>query len=286
MALDVRQGKALAVEVAPAERWTTPVASLTDASGAELATPTVTLDAVDTTIATASSGYQLTLTSATGVAAGRSYQITHNGSTALATVDTIDGAAVILADPLPWTPATGATFQGVALSCTVPASATGTRGTHYALTFTDSADDSHEHREVLHVVRRAFLPPITSQDVRRLVTARWPADVLLEEQYREVCETVHAELRDELLATGTYAEAYIDPGPFKPAARVIARRILAVEHGLFPPRRDPDEYLISLDRERAQMLGRVLASIQPRDADDDGTPDTDAATMMAVRRSR
>ena len=178
------------------------------------------------------------------------------------------------------------TFEGVLLTATVPASATADRGTHYAVIFTDTADDNRESRSVFHVVRRAFLPPLTPQDVRRLVTTRWPADVLQQEQYREVAETVHAEIRDELLASGLYAEAYIDPEPFKPAARVIARRVLAVSFGLFPGNRDPEEYLDSLNRERSQMISRVISSIQPVDRDDDGVPEVDDAVMMVVRRSR
>ena len=286
MTHDVRQSSALAVSVTTAETWGTSVASVIDPSGVVIATPTVTKDTTSTTVASASNAYTLTLTSATGVVVGRSYVVAHNGTSATTTVDTISGDVVTLTEALPWIPSAADTFAAAHLSATVPASATATRGTHYAVVFTDTADASREERVVFHVVRRAFLQPLSSQDIRRLVTTRWPADVLLESQYREVAETVHSEIRDELLAAGIYAEAYIDPGPFRPAARVIARRILAIEHGLYPANRDPEEYLDSLNRERSQMIGRVIASIQPRDTNDDGAVDVDEDAMLAIRRSR
>ena len=286
MAHDVRQNSALQVSVDTVEIWSTPVASVIDASGAALATPAVTKDATATTVASASNAYTLTLTSATGVVVGRSYVVEHDGTSATTTVDTVSGDVVTLTEALPWVPVASDTFTAAHLSATVPSSATANRGTHYAVVVSDSADASREARVVFHVGRRAFLAPLSSQDIRRLVTTRWPADVLLEQQYREVADTVHSEIRDELLAAGIYAEAYIDPGPFRPAARVLARPILAIAHGLYPANRDPEEYLDSLNRERSQMIGRVIASIQPRDTNDDGAVDVDEDALLAVRRSR
>ena len=286
MTLDIRQNKTGAASVDPVEVWTTPQASVVDGSGSVIASPAVTQDAVATTIASASNAYTLTLTSTTGVSVGSPYLVTHDGSTAVCTVDNVSGSVVSLTEALPWQPVADDTFEGLRLSCTIPSAATAKRGTHYAVIWTDAADDTREQRTVFHVVRRAFLPPITAQDVRRLVTTRWPADVLLTTQYDELVDTVTAELRDELLAAGVYAHAYIDPGPFRPVARVIARRLLAIEHGLFPANRDPAEYLDALDRERQQMLSRVFGSIVARDADDDGETDADEPAMLTVRRTR
>ena len=288
MALEVRQNEALSVSVTPSEVWNTPVAAVLSPAGATLDNPSVTADSVSTTVASAANGFELVLASVSGVVAGVSYLVTHDGVGAVVTVARVDAATktVTLVDPLPWTPDAADPFVGLQLTCEVGAAYTATRDVHYSVEFTDSVVAGREERETFHVVRRRFLPPLSAGDVNAILARQWPSEVLAWEEMQDIADEVHDEIRDELLGTGEYAHIYLDPTPFRAAAKVIARRMLATNRGLYPPAQDADEYIRRLERERERLLGRVIASLQPRDADDDGSADDDDEGYLSAELTR
>lgn len=100
-----------------------------DDSGHELATGAATVDAVSTTLAAAAGRstedpHLLVVASAVGIAAGRRYLLTYRGQPELVKILGIDGTTLRLAAQVTLSFPTGASFQGVEISCSVPSTVT------------------------------------------------------------------------------------------------------------------------------------------------------------------
>lgn len=116
-------------------------ARVVTAGGAELATPTPTLNSVNTTTsANAAAGTtSLTLTSGTGVTAGRRYLLggAEDAGGERVLVAAVNGTAVALARPLSKAVASGATFQSSRVEVTVSTACTATVARQLRVEWTD-----------------------------------------------------------------------------------------------------------------------------------------------------
>ena len=116
-------------------------ARVVNAGGAELTTPTPSLNSVNTTTSTnaAAGATGLTLTSGTGVTAGRRYLLGGSedvgGERVL--VAAVSGAAVTLARPLSKAVASGATFQSSRIEVAVSTACTATVARQHRVEWTD-----------------------------------------------------------------------------------------------------------------------------------------------------
>jgi len=112
----------------PARPSAAGTAAILSASGSSLATPTPTLDSVNTTLSAsvAAGATSLAVASATGIAVGRRYLVagaeTAGGEVVL--VSAIAGTTLTLARPLTAARASGATFQGTRITVAVSSACT------------------------------------------------------------------------------------------------------------------------------------------------------------------
>lgn len=117
----------------------TPSFTVTGPSGGVLLTSTpATLDAVDTTLASAAAAgaTSVSVTSASGVTVGRKYLLGGPEATGgeRVTVRAVSGATVSLARPLRTSKSNGASFRSTRVECAVTAAAVPSYGRHYRLT--------------------------------------------------------------------------------------------------------------------------------------------------------
>ena len=94
MAFDVLVDTAKTVSVRPPSRWASATAAVLSPAGTTLASPTATLDTVDTTISSATDESTIVLASASGVAVGTSYEVAADGWTAIVRVAEVDGTTI------------------------------------------------------------------------------------------------------------------------------------------------------------------------------------------------
>ena len=284
MAIDIKQNQSRALEIATDGSWTSPTCEVLGPDGSVKSTPSATLDATSTTVASASSSYQLTLASAAGFVVGRWYKVTTDGVTSLFRVVRISGNDVTIAPALAITPEASDAVAGVTVSVTVPAAATAELGTGYQVIL---SEDGLEERVVYNVVLRLFIDAVRAHHIRQMVVNFWPSYELSELEYDDLAQAVQDEMRDELVATGRYAHISADPNIFKTLGLSIGRRLLAVRHSLYPPdAEDRQLYLEDLERERQRYIGRIVGSLQAVDSDDDGDADTDSNAVVAIKVAR
>jgi hypothetical protein len=268
VAFDVLKDTAATVSILPPNRWASATATVLSPAGTSLATPTATLDTVDTTISSATDESTLVVASATGITVGQSYEIGANGWTAISRVAAVDGTTITLLDPLPETPAASDTFKGVEFSVTIAAAQTATLGANYRLKLTTGNEQTSE---VFHVVRTKFNDPVTSQRVRRLVAYMWPSMVnaLPADAYDVIAEDSNNEIRRRLLATGRYPFLFGDSGALE-GVGLLQAKIRLIDYNMVGPGTDPDAYRTSLYFELRDRMGEVITSLTAYDSDDDG----------------
>uniref|UniRef100_A0A6M3XMC3 Uncharacterized protein n=1 Tax=viral metagenome TaxID=1070528 RepID=A0A6M3XMC3_9ZZZZ len=285
MAIDIRQSQTRAVRLVPESEvgFTSPTASIIDADGTELATPTAVVDTLSTTIASAANAFRWTLTSATGVVVGRWYKVTNDGQAYVVQVVDLNGSVVEVEPPLPETPDASSPFVGHEVAVTIPAAATATRGTWFRLEVVDAANTDVGARLFFHVVRQRFLAGFRADHARLFVSANWPSQEFSGQEYDNFVVDVRQEIRAELLERGVYAEIYLDPDAIRPLAHAILRRDLAISYGLVPVGEDDkDRYIERQRTEIGNRIAQLVRSYQPRDADDDGAVDDDKLSVFTV----
>lgn len=156
----------------PARPDAAPTFTVYSPEGASLQTGTSSLDAVSTTLSGAASAaaQTLSLTSATGVTAGRRYLLagTEDAGGEVVTVRSISGTTATLARPLSRAAASAATFQSARV--TVSLSAIATVGRHHRITLAyDVATVAQPPWQVpFDVVRYVVRTGLTLEDVRAL----------------------------------------------------------------------------------------------------------------------
>ena len=196
-------------------------------SGTELATATVTVDPVNTTLVSATgSTYQtVVLTSASGVTVGDSYRLSNaEGEAEIVTVETLNGTTATLSDPPGFVnpPAAGDAFRGARVSWTLPAAATATRGTNCRILWRVARADGkvRSYSSVYHVVRTSFRDPVTPSDVYAYVARIHPgsASQMTPEHRRDVSELANDRVRARLMETKRYPHLVGDPDSLREAA--------------------------------------------------------------------
>lgn len=185
---------------------------LLDPAGTVLLTSTnASIDSVSTTLAAdvVAGAQALTVASAAGISRRRTYLITSSsGDTERVTVARISGTTLTLREPLAYAYSSGATFDGLRITCAVSSTYTDTRNTGFQCLLTYTANS---------VSRTISL----QYDVVRVP---WPAQILTPERYKalagpvadettayyqtsgkdfeEEIESAELDLRDLLLAQG------------------------------------------------------------------------------------
>lgn len=175
------QAHTVAVDL-PARPDAAPTFAVYAPEGGSVETGTSTLDAVDTTLASsaAAGASTLTLTSGTGVVAGRRYLLggTEELGGEQVTVRAVSGAAVTLLRPLARAAASGATFESTRVSVTLAAIATVGRHYRVELAYDVSAVAQPPFVVPFDVVRytpRTLLTFEELRDLDPLLAKRFPA---------------------------------------------------------------------------------------------------------------
>lgn len=285
MAIDILQSQTRAIRVAPegTTSWSDPSCDCLDSSGTVLASPTATADTVSTTLASTTNAWTVTLTSATGVAVGRRYKLTHDGVAYIVRVLELAGAVVTYDPALPEEPSAGDAWVGHEAAVTIPATATGTRSTWNCCRV---YEDDIEARVYYHVVRQRWLTGFTSQDARSYIAQNWPSTEWSGVEVDQLVADAAQDVRAELLERGVYAEVYLDPDSLRPLMRAVLARDLATTYALvLPGEEDVAAYVGRLQHEIERRIGQLVRSYQPRDADDDGAVDADTPGVFAVALS-
>ena len=254
--------------------------------GTTLASPTVTLPTVSTTVGAGTTATVLTLAAVTSIVPGMVLQVTSDGVVYTCRAAVVDAAAktVALTVGLPVVPDTGGTVKAVRLSATVTAPGAANIGANWRLrwTYSDGATTLVEGQAAA-VVRQRWVSPIAAADVRDVLaemsTSRsdqWCADV---------AERVNDSMRAKVEALGKRPWAYLSPLAFAAPARLGIRYELSqrgIAHGgqIYEAQR---ELRFAFDDSLASVIGSLAY-----DADADGAISAAEArpmfsTIQAVR---
>lgn len=233
--------------------------------------PTLTLDAVDTTLgaAAAAGASTLTLTSATGVTVGRRYLLGGPESLGgeMVTVTALSGSVATLASRLRRAHASGAAFQGTRLAVAITTASTATVQRGCRVEWLDP--DTLEMVVIPFDVVRWTLArcEITSADLRSvdaLFHKRVPAETWLPDVSANAVEI----LTDDLATKGRVPGGYAGAIELKRALAYLTLALLAECN----TRDDATvAYLTDMRERYAQERDRVLASL-PYDDTQTGAP--------------
>tara|TARA_R110001592_G_scaffold64306_4_gene197699 strand:+ start:2422 stop:3285 length:864 start_codon:yes stop_codon:yes gene_type:complete len=282
MATDVQQNKAFTFRFQPVDRWTSATAAAYDPTGALLESPSPTLDAVDTTVASASTSDVFVITNASGVLRGNIYKITDpTWGAAFAEVESVDGTTVTLTAPLPAIPDNGSTVEGVTQTVAITTASTGTRDLGFRVLLRSA--EGREMQKLFNVVRHPFDNPISAREVREYVSHFFPSDPILadEETMTNVAQRAGEMLRGRLSTIGLYPHRYIDQEAFREPARACMRSVLA-EFNRIPSGADPVEYARSIQFDLRDLIAGIKNSLTPYDSnDDDAVDDEDYVSVFS-----
>jgi len=197
------QSYSLAVYL-PARADATPTATVYSPNGGSDQTPSVTLDTVATTLSGAASAgaTSVTVTSATGIVAGRRYLLAggEDAGGETVTVRAVSSTLVTLVRPLRWAAASGASFVGHRVTLSLSAIASEAR---------------HYRAEIAWAVSAVTQPPfVVPFDVVRY----WPRTGLTAEDLRDL-----DPLFNKRLPAGTWIPAVIDRAWDQLLARVASK---------------------------------------------------------------
>lgn len=282
MATEIRKSTAAAITFVTDSVWTSISGEVLSRTGSQLATPTPTVNAADTTITAATDASTFTLDDATAVTPGTSYLVTDLGWSQVCKIATVNGTAVTTVDPLPATPTTSATFKGgVSVSLTVPSSATGTVGENYrARIYTTT--NAQEMVEVFHVVYHLFSTPITAAELQSLVSEVWPSREFGAVELAQIADEASEKVSRAVRSTGRRPYAYGDSNLFKAAGKVAARLVL-LDYGLVAPGWDPEDYDRHYRSRFDRELGDAVAALTFIDDDNDDAVSDEIATVRVAR---
>lgn len=245
--------------------------------GTSLATPTVTVDSVDTTInAAPTSQTQISVADATGITVGRYYwwQSQDSGAHgAPVLVSEIDGTDIILESPPPGTLKNGDAIKG--LRCTAPLTATHTadRGRNYRLDWiiTDGSGVTHPYRQIVDVVRTKFRDPVTAAEAARYISglyANWAGTNQDAGRYTELAARASEHVLDRIRAREFSADLFGDQDAFKRAG-LVALRIELYHAGMSHPAEDAAGYYEAQEQELERQIDQAIAGCW-YDRDDSG----------------
>ena len=271
--MDLQLGRAATLTVVPAERMTSPTATVYDRDGTTVDTPTATPSTVATTVAedADNSRTSLLLDDATGIVPGLTVAIADAAwGTAHSVVSAVDGDTVRLVEPLPAVPTTGATVVGLDIAVALAAFSELYRG--YVLEVADASVETTA-RLVFNVVKYPYIGPCAAIHVRDLVSKAWPGErAILQDATLQtrIAGQVNSQIRGQLLKSATFLSGYWDPDSLATVRSAMLRLVLAESYGLREPQTDRENYLRSLRFEVRDRIGDVLKSAELYDGDGDG----------------
>jgi len=234
-------------------------ARVVSALGAELATPTPTLNAVNTTLgANAAAGATaLTLASGTGVTAGRRYLLggPEDAGGERVLVAAVSGAAVTLARPLGAARASGAAFQSSRVEVAVSSACTASVARQHRVEWT-SPDTGEVHALPFDVTRYAPRTGLTSSDVLDAdpqFRARLPKGTWLPALLERAWDMLLFDLAADARHPGGFAGVVELTGAHSYLVRALAAETDATEDGR--------AYRDDMRLRYAQERDRALASV-------------------------
>lgn len=287
MSIDVLEDTAATLTIYPPERMSAPNCSFVSPAGAELATPLVTVDAVDAAVVDNGNNlkFAVELDDATGVQVGGQYLLTEaSGWSVVVRVSAVDGAVVRFEGGLPEVPEAGSTFKGMGLTVTLPSGVTATRGVNYRLRFTQG---QLQHTEMVHVVRQVFAPPVTASLVHKRVSRLWPSKAWTLEAAREVAEEATRLVRERIERQARYPHYYGSPTAFRTAGDSAAEYVLLRDHGLAVAGEDREVTRETLrDQYRADVGEAIEVLHYDSDDDDDLEEEADKVSFGWIQLER
>lgn len=277
MAIDAQKAKARTVTVVPPSPWTTASASLQKPDGTALSPAPVTTprSASNRSVASATDGATFVVDIATGISRGVTVRVTDatQWGEADAVVANVSGTAVTLVEPLPATPAPGATVRVLDVDVALTSTHTADLGLSFLL---EVSSGEETVREVVNVVAFPYVGPMTARRVRDYVATQWPAELRVrpEAWYARVADEANRYIRGRLLEGHVYVSQYWDPDALLEIGWLVLQREL-FKRGLRMPGQAPDVFMRSVNFELRDRLGGLLKSATPNDTDRDGIIDSD-----------
>lgn len=244
-----------------------------------LATPAVTISAINTTCTSASTATMLVLASVAGVTVGTKLSVSSYGVVYAVTVARIDGSAVYLQDALPVVPILGDTVKGLAMSATVAAAGSGAIGRNYRLAWVyNNATESRQVTYPASVVRWLWSAPVSGADVRSVLANSYQ-ERKSESFCDRVAQLVNERIRSAVQRTGRRPWLYLSGLVFTEAARQGIRYCLA-EEGVYPG----GDAISALRELRYAFDDAMTQSLTAAayDADADGATEAGVPTQAAL----
>lgn len=274
---ELLQSQTQPVALVPQVRASAASGVVYDANGSAKASLAGTLDTVDTTVASLGATSDVfTLTSATGVVAGRDYWYTSvDGWACKVRVSSVDGAVVTLEAPPLSAPQVGDTFKGLRFTASVPGSALGTRGRtriDWSLTVGGEAESA---RQFFWVVVSKFRAPATPDDASRIayeLFGPW-AKTQKPATWIRIAAEASDRVYEELTAHQDYPSLLAAHDAFARAGDIAVRLVLAAK-GRVPPGYDAAAYITEQEDKLEGAVRKAVAG-NPVDRNDDGAITTD-----------
>lgn len=292
-------GGTLVYEPPTRARPTVATCALVTPAGAALASPTVTIDPVETTIATAAvaGDVEIELDDTSGIEARRYYVlISTSGEIAQVRIRQVRaGDVVVLYSPLRFDVAVGSDFFGTRLTAPVSSGNAATLGEGYEARWTVTTDDGVQTDVTRWDVVRSAWPAdlVTPSDLDRYAGATLTHEIEGADSYGlaylDEIETATEDVRTDIMEQGRRPSLFRSFAAFK--TTVIERVLLNLAYlGRGIPavdQADPGSYRQLREARYSRALGQALATTKDYDLDESGVADAaESAQRMQIIRLR
>lgn len=241
MAICILENLATVIELVPPERPASATLSFKTKDGAELSTPSCTLDTTSKVVGEVVTKSELVLDSHVGVEPGRQYWLDRNDGAGGSLVRcaeswSADDRIALEAPPALSEVMVGDVLLGARLTATIPAVAE--RGKHHRAEWTVLGADgvTRKYQQTVHVCRTLFRPPVLADEAARHVAANFP-EWGVDKPYgwfAEVARRASLRIERELHKGERFADLVGDFDVFVDAGVVALQLELATE-GLYAP---------------------------------------------------
>jgi hypothetical protein len=264
--------------------------TLVTPAGATLATPTVTIDPVDTSVDTAADAgdTELVLDSVTGIVARRYYVLaTASGQIAQVRVRQVrtSDSTVVLFSPLRFDVAVGDDFFGTRLTAPVTSGQAATLGEGYEARFSVVTPEGTQVYPVRWDVVRSAWPAdlVTPADLEQYAGPLLTAELQGADSYGlaflDEIETAEEDVKTDILEQGRRPSLFRGFGAFK---KPVMERVLLnmAEQGRAIPavdQNDPSSYREMRAQRYGQALSRAMSTTKDYDLDESGVSDASEA---------
>lgn len=287
------QSVATVVEYYSPLRPTSATCRLLSPSGAEIATPAATVDALSATISAVTDAESVTVTVGTGsIVAGRKvWWVSADGPESRVLIGQKDSTAIKLEWPVARSlPEVNDTLKGARITATMTALATAARGENYAIEWTTTHADGSVfvERRVAHVVRAQARAPCDVGFVKAALVTSWPgvADNRTFGFFADMAERVCDRVWRHIRSAGRYVHLLWDASDTAAACRVALEYELSMDKLNPAGAGDLKTYRDGLDAELTREVERIYSS-RPYDEDDSGGADsTEIRTVNAISLRR